>query len=183
MTCRCDKIQVVLSGFSVFPFSPSISGFPHLSHSFPAFWCSSCCSVAVQARSSVELQVRDLLWWHLCGHADGGWFLGSPHHPEHPCCMGSSGFASCVSGGRNGGGACVPLLLQPNPSYRQELLGCTFCYTLPVLTAAETPRGMVYGLGGNSTASPEPSCWQISLHWDISQTFSVFWGALVCSWD
>lgn len=137
----------------------------------------------VQPRSSAELQLRAPLWWHLCAHADGGLSSGSPHDPEHPGYMGSRGFASPFSGGRNEGSACVPFLLQPNPSSRQELLGCTFCYTLPLLTAAETPWDMVYSLRGNSRASPEPSCWQISLLWDTSQTFSVFWGALVCPWD
>lgn len=78
--------------------------------------------MAAQPRSSVEVQVRAPLWWYLlggtCAQAGGGLFSGGPPHPEHPCCMGSSGFAVQVSGGRSEGSACAPFLLQPNPSYK-----------------------------------------------------------------
>lgn len=121
----------------------------------------------------------DTCWGGKCASAGSGQFLGSRSHPEHPCCMGSSGFSPWVSGGRNEGSACAPFLLQPNPSYRQELLGSTFFYTLPLLPAAETSRDVFCSLGDNSRAPPEPSCWQISLLWETSQPFSVFWGALV----
>lgn len=112
--------------------------------------------------------------------AGGGLFSRSSDRPEHPCCMGSGGFAPRVSGGSNEGSACAPFLLQPTLSYRQELLGRIFCYILTLLPAAETSWDMVYGLGDNSRASPEPSCWQISWLWETSQPFSVFWGAPVC---
>lgn len=56
-TCKCDEIQIVLSGFPVSLLSRSIIGFPHLFYSFASFQYSGRCSRVAQPRSSVELQV------------------------------------------------------------------------------------------------------------------------------